>query len=539
MRRDPRLRPSPVSDATSAVTTKRPTVLHPYLFGVFPILFLYAQNAGEMRAHHLIGPLIIVSITTGVLMAMLTRISRSPQMVGVAVSTLLLLFFSYGYVFHWLELRTEQLQTSRNQWAMLFGSLLVFAVVFRVLQVLGEKTDHVTSLLNVVAAGLVLVQFVTAGIALAGRQRVEAQSTEWGESRGAAWRKPDIFFVLLDGYARQDVLGDLYDFDNRPFLTALEDQGFKVARDSRAPYIQTLLSLAAIFNLGYQQDFAPALDSQSTDRVGLSESIWNGTAIRSLEDHGYSTASFASGYTMTEFRGADRYLVPGDGLGEFSRLLISTTPLQVILDAGSRATRHRNRIEYIFQTLPRLGGNERPLFVLAHVISPHPPFVLGDGADARSGSRWFGMADGSHRVLSAEERARYRRQYKEQLAIINGLVEQTVGELLARPREQQPVIIIASDHGPGSELRWYSMEESDLRERLGSLFAIYLPDAEVAEELPEPMTPVNAFRILFNRYLGSDYSILPARSYFSTWEEPYALTEVDEAQIDFLPPPGS
>ena len=223
-------------------------------------------------------------------------------------------------------------------------------------------------------------------------------------------------------------------------------------------------------------------------------------------------------------------------MSEFSRLLISTTPLQVVIDAGSRAKRQRHRIEYIFQTLPDLRRADGPLFVLAHIIAPHPPFVFGENADGESGSRWSEMADGSHRVVSAKERAQYREQYRQQLEAVNGLAKEAIDGLLERPEGQKPVIVLASDHGPGSELRWYSQEETDLRERLASLFAIYLPESGAGEFLPEPMTPVNTFRMIFNQYMGAEYPMLRARSYFSTWEEPFRLTEVEESELRLSSP---
>jgi len=519
------------------MTVERPVVLHPYLFGLFPILFLSAQNAGEMRLRDLVGPLGLTLLVTFLAMTVLTRVCRSADKAGMIVSTLLLLFFSYGYVFHLLQLRTEQLQTSRSHLAMLLGSALVFFVVLRMLQALGDRAKQLTPLLNFVAAGLVLVQVGTAGVALWGRQSLQNRGADLETALGTAEETPDIFFVLLDGYARQDVLADLYEFDNRPFLDALEKQGFEVAKDSRAPYVQTLLSLAAIFNLDYLAGFAPDLDPESDDRVGLAESIWNSTAIRSLEARGYSTASFATGYTMTEFRSADRYLVPGDNLSEFSRLLISTTLLQVIVDSGSQAERQRHRIEYVLRTLPELRGTDRPLFILAHIVAPHPPFVFGEDADGGPGSRWFGMADGSHRMVSEKERAQYRQRYIRQLEAVNGLVLDAVGELLARPEGQRPVIVLASDHGPGSELRWYSEEETNLRERLASVFAIYFPNDATDEPLREPTTPVNTFRMIFNRYLGADYSLLPARSFYSTWEEPFQFSEIEESELQIDHPP--
>ena len=203
------------------MTAKRATVLHPYLFGLFPILFLSAQNAGEMRFRDLIGPLILVLLATFLAMIVLTRVCRSSDKAGMIVSTLVLLFFTYGYVLHLVAMRTEQLQSSRNDLAVLFGSLVVFLVVLRVLQAMGDRVGLLTSLLNFVAAGLVVVQLGTIGVALWGRQSVHARGEVLEGTVGAATRTPDIFFVLLDGYARQDVLADLYQFDNSAFLGAL------------------------------------------------------------------------------------------------------------------------------------------------------------------------------------------------------------------------------------------------------------------------------------------------------------------------------
>ena len=50
---------------------------------------------------------------------------------------------------------------------------------------------------------------------------------------------PDVYYVILDGYTRGDVLGEVYRFDNEPFLSALEERGFVVARESYSNYPAT------------------------------------------------------------------------------------------------------------------------------------------------------------------------------------------------------------------------------------------------------------------------------------------------------------
>ena len=66
--------------------------------------------------------------------------------------------------------------------------------------------------------------------------------------------RPDIYYLILDGYARSDVMNDLFHFDNSPFLDRLELMGFFVAHGSTANYCQTPLSLSSSLNFEYLDD---------------------------------------------------------------------------------------------------------------------------------------------------------------------------------------------------------------------------------------------------------------------------------------------
>jgi hypothetical protein len=69
---------------------------------------------------------------------------------------------------------------------------------------------------------------------------------------------PDVYYIILDGYARGDVLEELYSFDNSDFIAALQARGFYVAEASQANYPQTAFSLASSLNMAYIPRRAPA-----------------------------------------------------------------------------------------------------------------------------------------------------------------------------------------------------------------------------------------------------------------------------------------
>ena len=60
--------------------------------------------------------------------------------------------------------------------------------------------------------------------------------------------RPNIIHIVLDGYSRQDVLAELYGFDNAPFLDRLRELGFAVADRATTPYNQTLLVMDSVFS---------------------------------------------------------------------------------------------------------------------------------------------------------------------------------------------------------------------------------------------------------------------------------------------------
>ena len=146
---------------------------------------------------------------------------------------------------------------------------------------------------------------------------------------------PDIYYIILDAYSRDDILKDFYDFDNSSFLNNLTSLGFYVARCSQSNYAQTQLSLASALNM----DFINALGGEfcrTDQRVGMPGLIKRSAARRLLEDLGYKMVAFETGYYWTQVEDADVYLSPKSstaslldvtgGLNSFESLLIKLPP---------------------------------------------------------------------------------------------------------------------------------------------------------------------------------------------------------------------
>jgi len=344
---------------------------------------------------------------------------------------------------------------------------------------------------------------------------------------------PDVYYIILDGYGRSDVLADLYGIDNTEFLSFLEQQGFYVAADARSNYSKTILSLASALNMQYLDEIVETQGVHSADRQPLIEMLQDSLVAQSLRTAGYQTVGFETGYPPTELTDADVYLSdPGGassasplewaarGVNEFEILLLQTTVLRPALDKiseGQSLARslisqpyrdHRRRVLFTLEELPGLSELPGPQFVFVHILVPHPPFVFGRNGQEVVQTRPF-------RLMDIEEYApgEYTARYADQLLSLDTLLSNAIARILDNS-ESPPIIILQGDHGPGAYMSYSKPLTSNMRERMSILNA-YLVPAEATRRLYPSISPVNSFRVLLDVLLGQTRPLLPDESFFT------------------------
>lgn len=522
---------------TIGVGVRKATLVHPVLLAMFPALFIYANNLDRIRPRTVVGPVVVVLLVTLVLWLLGTVMLRDVRRAAMIVSLFLLLFFSFGICY--LELVAVLAGVSTRTSVEVPAALLaVWVLVFSLGTYAFVKTDrdirNLTTIANVVAGCLVVTCVIQIGIGQQWVPHVEPGDVyptdmEAGPTASTdVGSFPDIYYIILDGYARSDVLQQVYDLDNRGFLESLEARGFYVGGKSRANYCQTLLSLASSLNLNYLDDLVSCIGADYSGTGPVVEMIRDSIVVRLLKERGYSIVAFASGYAGTELRTADMYLAPRWYPDEFQVALINMTPIPFIAQPFyDMHDWHRERILYTFEHIADAAELEGPTFVFAHILAPHPPFVFGRNGEEIDPEYQFVLDDGSHLVGNRGfTREDYVHGYREQLLFINTKVTATVDAILSRS-DRPVVIVLQGDHGPGSMLDWESAERSNLKERFSILNAYYLPGDREAG-LYDQISPVNTFRLIFNFYLGAEYARLEDESYFSTVGRQYSLQSVTD-----------
>jgi hypothetical protein len=488
--------------------------IHPFLVAAYPIVFLFAANADEqVTLDPLWTPLALAVGATAVVLVALALLLRDWLRAALLTTVALVGFFGYGHA--WNAAST----VLSNQWPLIIAWGLLLVVGFVAAWPAGPIIVPVTRGLNVVAVlALILNGGGMAGTMVAlGSVNATTGVSEIELAPPDPQDLPDVYYIILDRYAGPSALDETYGFDNEPFLTALEERGFAVPRHAHANYIKTPLSLGGSLNLGFLD--AEALSDEAVDGADrepihrvLGEHLVVPMALKEL---GYRYLHLGNWWTPTISNvDADR-VFHYEGQDEFSNVLAQTTLLRAFTEPEAAPTdpwdwavlRDHNR--WALDTLDEIPEIPGPKFVFAHLLVPHPPYLIDADGSAMERSDVAQQGDDASYVRYLEYGNR------RMLDLVDRITELS----------DDAIILIQADEGPFPAryradewgFDWRDATDAELEEKFGILFALRAPGADLeAAGLHDSITPVNAFRIIFNARFGTDLPLLPDRTWAHT-----------------------
>ena len=508
----------------------KPLVVHPLLFATFPIFALLARNLDWLGIGEGSRALIISVLGAASLLGLSWLFVRDPPRAGLLASLALVLFFGYGHLYEGLKAAGLGATLARHRYLATAASVLLVGGGIWIIKFLRDPLP-LTRILNLVSAILLIVPLISIVSYTVNSPVLATRAVHSLQLPDGKEPLPDVYYIVVDAYARQDTLQTVFGLDNELFLQTLEDRGLYVARSARSNYAQTSLALASSLNMDYIENLVP---EQNRGRQALWDLIQRSEVRRQLEALGYETVAFSTGLEGTEWRDADTYLSPGTidealslgGASPFESMLAQTTAIRLLTDGAVAMPRifpdldypyeaHRARLRYTLDGLANLPESERPRLVFAHLILPHPPFVFDAEGNSVTPDAPFALD-----FPSSGTDEGYIRGYREQVEFLNGELEQII-EAIMDNADTTPVIVIQADHGPDSN----TGRQGYVQERMTILNALLLPGG--AEEAVYPhLTPVNTFRLIFNQIFEGDYERLPDRALYSEYGTPYDFIDV-------------
>ena len=501
---------------------KRTRALHPFLFAAFPVLFLYSHNVEQVSATVIPLPLILILVGTVVLYAVFWLMLRNGLKAGLVTTLFIVLFFVYGHVADVvLGVKIGNLVIGRARYLLLFWALLFLAGSWRIIKV-SSDLHGITGFLNKMSVVLIAIPLV---FAVLSPPTIHVDVPAPPKPSKEIENPPNIYYIILDAYARADILKEYFDYDNSSFLKALRERGFYIAERSTSNYYWSHMSTASALNLMYLDEVVAQMSEKSKKNQSILEILRHNNAAKFLKQYGYQFVAFSTGCENLEISNADIYASAPLVLSEFQNLLLNMTAIPILLEKLTQYqyNAHRKRILYTFDYLPEMTKLETPVLVFAHIVAPHPPFVFGRNGEWIHNDHVWSMAD-ADQFLEDRSLKTYIQGYTDQLTFINKKVLETVDNILELS-DIPPVIILQADHGSRSQMVFDDLEKTDMKEAMSIFNAYHLP-SDGDSLLYDNISPVNSFRVVFNHYFGASYPLLKDRCNASTLSQAFKFYDV-------------
>jgi hypothetical protein len=517
------------------------------LFTLYPVLVLWSQNIQEVRFAQ-VGRVILASALLCVFILLIAwLILRDFEKAGLITMISLIVFFSYGHLYQ--RAREWSFELARHRYLLpLIFALFLTAVIFLIRI---KRVNKAIEFFNIFSLVLLVMPLytITSFEVRAFQNQMQATTVAVQQVEG---NHPDIYYIIVDGYGRQDTLANYYSFDNSEFVDYLEQKGFYVAKESTSNYRKTILSLSSSLNMNYIQDLLPNLDSGSKDYTELYELIGHSAVRQLLAENGYQMVN-ADNSIRTTIADAEVLLKPDPAsfpervnledagysidLNSFEGLFVQTTLAKLWVDwqvsqgrsnilnvvaVEAPYNHHRKYILFDIESIAESANVQGDNFVFIHIVAPHPPFVFGPNGEQIKHDRLFTIADGPYSQGSRED---YIKGYTGQVAYINKQLMKSINYVLEHS-ETPPIIIIQGDHGPKG-FSDANVESRNFTENFAILNAYYFPDGDYTTLYPS-ISPINSFRVVMNKFLGTNFPLLDDRSYFSDVARPFDFENVTE-----------
>ena len=519
---------------------------YPVLFALFPLLSFYSANQAEIRSGEFtlstffIFNLVVISV----IWPLAWLVTRSAKKASVLSVVTLAVFFVFGRVHDRMDgfvIKTPLTTLGPTKILLLSSIVLLFLAWFGIRRLSGKNIDTANLALTIV--GVYLVFSTLFSITLSGLSDKNNTANTKNKTQVSASSKidkqnlPDIYYILLDGYARADILktNDTFNYDNSAFLEELKKRGFYVAEKANSNYAHTHWSVPSTFNMDYLNYLAKQQGEESNDRTPLRNLFHYNSVVPKFKSFGYKYVQIGSQWDWARTSPLDDIEIKSDKeadseilnikLDEFALVYLQTTALKPWISSQIRGTL-LSRVLGAFERTEKISEITEPTLSFSHILAPHPPYLFNRN----------GVIPGLTDKLALDNnRFSDRKAFAEQTMYTNKLTLDLIDTIL-KNSQKPPIIIIASDHGPASSLNSKDFKQTNptklnipgVKERLGILNAYFFPDQNYKKLYPS-ISPVNSFRLILSQYFGQNLELLPDRSYFSdNGKNQYRLIDVSD-----------
>jgi hypothetical protein len=321
--------------------------------------------------------------------------------------------------------------------------------------------------------------------------------------------KPDIYYILFDGYSSSKSLLENFNFRNEQLDSFLIQNRFYIPVNSKSNYNLTPFSISSCFNMNYLSGIDTLKDYYQTDFMPGINSVYRNELFPILQKEKYRILNLSI-FNVKDYPAK----VPPFDMWDLTYLYQRHNLFQTLHNdigwnfhwgfAGDPGSYSANRDHHFEATLDEFSRSvkqhhEAPTFTYAHFFIPHGPFTY-DSSGHKKKVQFY---------LSATES---KTAYVEQVKFCNRVIQKIIKEIMDNKDTARPVVIILQgDHG----FRFYDRTKKE--KEFPNLSAFYFSNGDYSQ-LYDSISNVNTFRVVFNTFFKQKYPLLKDRSFFLNYK---------------------
>ncbi|MBI5413064.1 sulfatase-like hydrolase/transferase [Candidatus Peregrinibacteria bacterium] len=467
---------------------KKPLILYPFLFAIYPILFLYSHNIQELVLTDIYIPLAIAFFASLLSYLFANFLIKDREKSALIVLITVIFFFSYGAVSDFFARVGFALRDRYLFSAFILAEVCAAYILIKIRK--DNLSKNATAVLNVIAITLVLFNLPNI-LSFNLKKDVPEEKKDLIQQNAPSQQstKPDIYYIILDEYMRPDKVKEIWGYDDAVFTDYIKKRGFFIAEKSESRAGSTHYSLASSLNM--KSVLPPEADLATATKM-----IQNNKVIDFLKSQGYKTVIFNNSNNIGDTNADYNFsLKDSENVRQinFSQIILKNSMAKpfLLLSTGTANpvfTLSRDTTLFTLSKISDLDEVPSPKFVFAHIESPHLPFVF---------DRDGGRVDSSH-----EDDWENKKYYLDQYIFISGQAQKVVENLMEKHKTNPPIIVIQSDHGIRKNYFWEGKTKSISyisNDKWKFIFnAYYLPGFKGV--IPDDISPIQTFGLIFSYY---------------------------------------
>lgn len=325
----------------------------------------------------------------------------------------------------------------------------------------------------------------------------------------AVKQKPNVYFLLFDGYPGQKNLTDSFDFSNEKFSQFLIKSDF-ISLPVMSNYDKTHYSMSSILNMNYvNNEYKVDIETQKGYQARQHE-IKHAAVFSIFKRMGYEILNYSI-FDLENNPGLNdrNSFLLAHSILLTDKILLSRIRKNIWLNPTGTILKYfpisQNQSIFVFRSsnikaqkllLETLNNNSiKPKFCYTHLLMPHEPYYFDSTGLNTDPAK-----------LSSDESILDRGKFISYLKYTNTVAEKMISAI--KKKDPKAIIIFMSDHGFRSFPRRTLFEAGNYL----NICSVFFPDGSYGT-IPSKITNVNTFKYLFNTQFNQQFPFLKDTSF--------------------------